>query len=165
MSNYTIDRITNEFHKACASQKVLCDTPIKLNGRLSTTLGQVKWHNNGKGGGTPTAVEFSKKFVETSTDEDVRQVILHEASHYIVMKERPCEDHGHDEVFRATCARIGCRKDRSTSSVEMTNKYNLYCACCGKKVFGSDRMCKRIREPWNYQSRCCHANLVDRPLD
>ena len=105
---------------------------MRINTRLKTTLGQVCYVGN-----EPNRVEFSQQLLDTSTDEAVRQVLLHEAAHYIA-DMRDGISHGHDAYFRAICAEIGCTNDKTTYKVERLQgipsvyKYDVFCPNCGR---------------------------------
>ena len=53
---YDLDRIKKEFKEACDKAGVVLDTPIYINGRLSTTLGQVVFDGDDK----PVKIDFSR---------------------------------------------------------------------------------------------------------
>lgn len=128
---YTLDQIQTEFKNVVEQAGCTLTTPILINGRLTRTLGRVVYNYN-----TPTKVEFSRQFLDTSNDESIHQVILHEAAHYIAVK-RSGQRHGHDEYFKRICAEIGCSNDKTTSHVERivspekVFKYAIYCPNCG----------------------------------
>ena len=130
---YDLERIKKEFTEACELANVSVDIPININSRLSTTLGQVVFTGDDR----PIKADFSKRFIETATDETIHQVILHEAAHYIAAK-RDNISHGHDAYFRAICAEIGCTNNRANSKVEKiqgapsTYKYDVFCPNCGR---------------------------------
>ena len=83
--------------------------PVKINKRLTTTLGRVKWVGNTETI-TPISMEFSYQFLKTSTPECIDEVIKHECAHYLVTIETR-QNHGHDKVFKEMCKRIGCTND------------------------------------------------------
>lgn len=130
---YDLDRIKKEFKETCDKAGVKLTTPIYINSRLSTTLGQVVFD----GEDTPLKIDFSKTFLETATDEAVHQVILHEAAHYIAAK-RDGVSHGHDAYFKAICDEIGCTNNKTTYKVERVKgiigvyKYDVFCPNCGR---------------------------------
>ena len=78
------------------------DCPIVLNGRLSRTLGRVIMNMDG-GRVKPVKMEFSKEFLNTSTDASIVSVIGHEWAHYYVTKTTGV-NHKHDEEFKKACA-------------------------------------------------------------
>lgn len=120
------------------------DCPVRINGRLTRTLGRVdsikrngRWYNE--------MLQISKQLIETSTDESIKSVIDHEWCHYYVTKSTG-ESHGHDAVFKATCARIGCTNDGTKTHVDRTvaessiYKYQVYCGTCDEFIAGYSRM-------------------------
>lgn len=166
---YTLERIKNEFDAALASQGVKRNSKIELNPRLRTCLGRVMYHYNSQGGFTPFEVQFSKNYIESATDENIHQTILHEAAHYIVAKQNPAERHQHDATFRAMCAELGCTFNRAKTNVEYTEqglksmqssyKYFIYCKDCGKLVAQYKTKCKTVQHPEYYTCGCCGGAL------
>ena len=156
---YNLERVTKEFNAVCEKAGTPCKVPVTINGRLSRTLGRVCYTVNSTGYAKSTKVEFSRQLLETSTDESIRDVILHEAAHYI-LTERTHEEHGHDSMFKKVCAEIGTTNDKTTTKVERTvaeeslYKYIVYCPTCKKVVGGYRRMCKTLQNLDN-----CYCNL------
>lgn len=149
---YDLNRVTKEFRQACvkAGAGTGAVVPIRLNGRLTRTLGRVHQEYDPQVGGyVSTLVEFSKQLLETATDASIREVILHEAAHLIVT-DRTLESHGHDAMFKAVCAEIGTSNDGVSTKVERTveekslYKYNIFCPTCHKTIGGYNRRCKTI---------------------
>lgn len=128
---YDFERVKKEFIEAVESAGCKMNSPILQNGRLTRTLGRVIYS-----GDFINRVEFSKLFLTTATDDTIRQVILHEAAHYIAAK-RDGTRHGHDDYFKKICAELGCSNDKAKTAVELTvskekvYKYSIYCAKCG----------------------------------
>lgn len=133
---WDIERLTDKCGEIAASQGYRFDTPVKVNGRLTRTLGRVISTGTVNGGFIPLRVEFSKELLETATDESIAGVISHEMAHWLVLTETH-EDHGHDDVFKAMCGRIGCNDDKASMKVDHvvdvkeTYKYAVYCPNCG----------------------------------
>ena len=151
---YDINRVTKEFREVCtkAGAGTGLVVPIRLNGRLTRTLGRVhQEYNPSIGGYISTLVEFSKQFLETSTDTSIHEVILHEAAHLIIT-DRTHETHGHDAAFKAVCAEIGTTNDGTATKVERTVeqkkyfKYTIKCPTCNETIGGMSKMCKTLRE-------------------
>jgi predicted SprT family Zn-dependent metalloprotease len=159
---YDLERITKEFHEACEKAGHPCTIPIYINSRLSSTLARVD-SNSKQGYVTPMRAYFSKAFIENGTDEDVRQVLLHEAAHYIVIM-RTHTFHGHDEYFKAVCHEIGCKNDGATYQTEKIEtgenmyKYAIYCPNCGY-ITSRARMCSVLRNIDRYTCPDCGAPL------
>ena len=149
---YTLDKIEIQFKGICAKAGVSCNVPITINSRLTRTLGRVTndyisaidtWR--------PTKVEFSKQFIETSSDASIEDVIKHEAAHFIATS-RTGKNCGHNSYFKKVCAEIGTTNDGTTTKVERTvdesslYKYAIYCDTCNKVIGGKSRMCRTIKE-------------------
>ena len=124
------------------------DIPVRINGRLTRTLGRVIAHKRGNVC-TNDSMEFSRQFLETSTEESIKKVIAHEWAHYYLTKTTG-ENHGHDAEFKRVCKMIGCEADQTETTVERTvseeslYKYIVYCPNCG--IVGAyNRMCKTLQ--------------------
>ncbi len=145
---YNLARITKEFNEACARAGVENRCPVRINARLTRTLGRVKHLQKLDGTIEPTEIEFSKQFVETATDKCIKDVILHEAAH-LVVAERTHISHGHDSYFKSVCAELGTERNGYAGAVEYAKavkyKYTVICPNCGE-IGGYNRMCKTIRE-------------------
>ena len=162
---FGIKEITQYCKELSAKVNDTFDIPVYLNGRLTKTLGRAHSETVGNGIWMPTRLEFSKRFLETSTDECVKSVIEHEWAHYYTVK-RTGESHGHDAEFKAMCARIGLEDARSFGNVEYKNqiavekpksKYSIYCTKCGKLVAARHRRCPVVDRPEDFTANCCGA--------
>lgn len=159
---YTLDKIEIQFKGICAKAGVSCNVPITINSRLTKTLGRVVI-NNFIGTWKPTKVEFSKQFIETSSDASIEDVIKHEAAHFIATS-RTGEDHGHDTYFKSICAEIGTTNDGTTTKVERTvdesslYKYAIYCDTCDRVIGGKSRMCRTIKEIKFCTCKACNTS-------
>ena len=149
---YDLNKVQLEFRDICqkANAKTGLTIPIRLNGRLTRTLGRVHYKYDAAAGYyTSTLVEFSRQLLETATDKSIHDVIMHEASHLIVT-ERTGEIHRHDSLFKAVCAEIGTDNDSACTKVERVvkketlYKYQIFCPTCHKFIGGYYRKCKTI---------------------
>ena len=149
---YDLNKVQLEFRNICrkANAETGLTIPIHLNGRLTRTLGRVHYKYDVTASRyTPTFVEFSKQLLETATDESIRDVIMHEASHLIVT-ERTGKIHKHDSLFKAVCAEIGTGNDSAYTKVERIvkeealYKYQIFCPTCHKFIGGFYKKCKTI---------------------
>ena len=159
---YDLNRIIKEFNEACSKAGVLNTYPIRINGRLTRTLGRVRYTKLSDNTIEPLDIEFSKQFLETASDASIKDVILHEAAHLIVAK-RTKVHHGHDAYFKKVCAELGTKRDGYAGEVELVKtvkyKYTIICPNCGE-IGGYNRMCKTIKEI-NYCTckKCGSRNL------
>jgi predicted SprT family Zn-dependent metalloprotease len=151
--------IIKELNKLSFSVKDNFDIPVIVNSRLTKTLGRVfsECHNEVW---VPVRMEFSKQLLETATEESILSVIQHEWVHYYVTKDTG-KDHGHDAIFKAMCARIGCENSATTTKVDRiisedkVYKYQMYCPTCNKYISGFSRMCKTLKEIQYYTCKKC----------
>ena len=161
---YTIERIQEEIERACEKAEVPLIVPIVINGRLRRVLGRVSYVYDHYDEVVPTKIEFSKFFLDTTSDEDIRSVILHETAHYIVAM-RTGEKHGHDDFFRSVCQEIGTSFNKaSIENLERTvpesqlYKYIIYCPNCKIIVGRKHRKCKVLNEIQNYKCKQCNQH-------
>jgi len=162
----TLTEIKNMIAETCKEQGVELIVPVEINGRLTRTLGRVVFLKSATGKCTPTKIEFSKRLVETGSERDLKEVILHETAHYIVTVKTK-EDHGHDNVFKTMCAKIGTSNDTTTTTLEapISRKYEVRCQDCGKVVAAYDRKGKVLQsilrgEKYYQCSKCKTSNLI-----
>lgn len=132
--------------------------PVKINKRLTRTLGRIKWIRiNGRV--ETYVVEFSYHFLETASINSIWDVVEHECAHYLVIKETH-EPHGHDAIFKTMCGRIGCTNINATTQIETVvpehevYKYFVFCEECGKLVGKYYRAGKLIQHPDFYRCKC-----------
>ena len=146
---WTEERIIAECKRISIVVNDNFDIPVIINSRIVRTLGRVYMDWVG-GKYVPTKMEISKTLLETGTDNDILSVIQHEWVHYYVTKDTG-EDHGHDRLFKAVCARIGCDNDCAKANLESASerkaayKYTLYCNTCKENISGYTRMCPTLR--------------------
>lgn len=164
---YDLNRIRHEFRRACLQAKVPVRSleDIKINGRLTSTHGRVtsQWMPE-VGGYFPVKVEFSKQMLDYATDESIRQVILHEAAHYIATY-RTHADHGHDSYFKAICREIGCTASKASGNLEYKTaaapeilyKYLVVCPNCGV-IGGYQRKCRTLNNINYCSCKKCGSN-------
>jgi predicted SprT family Zn-dependent metalloprotease len=161
--SYALQEIEQYLNELAANIGLTFNTPVKINGRLTKTLGRVRSNPTPFGMYEPECVEFSKRFLETSTDESVRQVIMHEFAHWAVLIETG-EVHGHDTVFKAMCRKIGCQADRPQAKIERivsedkVFKYIVKCEDCGSEMY-YDRAGKVVKHPDWYECGKCGGSL------
>lgn len=123
--SWDIDRITAKCAEFPAMVGDTYDCPIALNGRLSRTLGRVILGTE-RGRVISIKMEFSKEFLNTSTDASIVSVIGHEWAHYYVTKTTI-------NMTKSSRRRALCTNDKTKTEVERTvepeslYKYIVYC--------------------------------------
>lgn len=164
MEMFTIQMIESYCKELSKKVGDTFNVPVFINGRLTRTLGRA-FEENVNGIWKPIKIEFSRRFLETSTDECVKSVIEHEWSHYYTTK-RTGESHGHDGVFKATCRMIGCQNDGTSTKVERTvseeqmHKYVVYCDKCKEPLGYFSRMCATLKNIDNCTcGKCGHDKI------
>ena len=155
---WTVQEIENVMTELAMQLNLEFNTPIKINSRLTKTLGRVMSEPT-LDGYIPNCIEFSKRFLETSTDESVRQTIMHEFAHWAALVQTG-HPHGHDALFKAICRSIGCTADKAHARIERTvdvdslYKYVVKCSECGNTMHYS-RAGNVVKYPhWYTCGRC-----------
>ena len=146
---WTIEKIERECKRIAESQNEVLNIPVKINGRLTSTLGRVKYEYQDNIP-IPTIIEFSKSFIEKSDDATILSVIQHEMAHWLITV-KTAENHGHDKFFKSMCAKLGCNNDgchinteNTRNTLETRYKYVIICKNCGP-IGGKTRMCPTLR--------------------
>lgn len=152
----TEKEITAFCEEICNSIGYNFSIPVKINKRLTRTLGRViSFSCAGKV--TPQIMEFSYRFLETKNEKMIKNVIKHECAHYLVIIET-CENHGHDKVFKDMCARIDCPLDKSSAEespyTDNSFKYLITCNSCKKIVGRYHRASKIVKNSNEYRCKC-----------
>ena len=138
------------------------DCPVIINKRLTKTLGRVM-NEPTPFGYYPSSLEISYRVAAHAKDEDVRAVIQHELAHWAVTIETQ-EPHGHDDVFKAMCKRLGCPHDTPQISIgydvdeDTLYKYVVYCQDCDNKLYYS-RASGVVKHPDWYGCGKCGGDL------
>lgn len=129
------------------------DVPVRVNNRLTVTLGRVKYYINNK----PRLIEFSGELLRQGSEEEIDAVIGHEMAHYCVTTITG-ERHGHDKVFKDMCAQLGVDNNKSRMHVDYLRKaqYNYYVVCpnCGV-LSGYRRAGKVVNNIQDYHCAKC----------
>lgn len=132
--------------------------PVKINGRLTATLGRVKGILRGEVFNCEY-MEFSAKFLETATLDSIINVAKHECAHYLVA-ETTHQRHGHDAVFKEMCKKLDCTNDKIYYDYNKTKadteiyKYLIVCKECGRIVGKYHRAGKVIKNIDDYTCKC-----------
>ena len=160
---WTVQEIREYLSELATQVGLVYNTPVKINGRLTKTLGRVIAEPVAFDSYKPQVIEFSRQFLETSTDESVRQVIMHEFCHWAVLVETG-QPHGHDAAFKAMCCHIGCNANRPQVKVERTvsddqlYKYIVKCKDCDNEMH-YNRAGKVVKHPDFYGCGKCGGSL------
>lgn len=162
---WTIQEIEDYLSELAESVDLVYDTPITVNGRLTKTLGRVVAELTMSGTYKPQVIEFSRQFLETATDESVRQTIMHEFAHWAVLTETG-EMHHHDALFKDMCRKISCDANRPQTKVERivddskVYKYTVKCGECGNAVHYS-RAGNVVKHPHWYTCGQCGSDSLE----
>lgn len=105
--------------------------------RMKTRLGYCQYRNR-----KPAKIVIAAFMFEMS-DEELLDTARHEYAHALVKIRRPRENHGHDAVWKAAAAEVGCVPRRTCQDAaineyckakrrESSAKYRVKCVSCGK---------------------------------
>lgn len=161
---WTVEKLTAECQKLSDQFNDRFDIPVTINSRLTTTLGRCRSMRQ-YSDWAPIELQFSKKMLESSSEEKVLSVIQHEWAHYYVVKTTR-ENHGHDYVFKDICARIGCQNNQRVfkgvdlKETETKFKYEVWCPDCNKNVATFKRRCKTIENIEHYRCQNCGCRML-----
>lgn len=128
---------------------------VKINARLSATLGRVVFTRECE----VKAIEFSQKFLETGTEEEILAVVAHEWCHYYLLKVTK-KDHNHNAVFNALAKEMGGAERRTMVVKTMSLRYTVVCGGCGEVVANYQKAGNVVKSPEQYKSKCCGAKLL-----
>lgn len=164
---WTIDRVIDKLNNLAEADGLgQITVPIVVNGRLSRTLGRVKFEIINGNTCITTKIEFSKALLENGTDNDIVNVIKHEYVHYYLL-ETTAYNHGHDAVFKKKCAEIGCSHDKTANTLENNYtekkkfKYEVWCPSCVSLLGTYSRRGKTLNNISNCKcGKCGSEHLV-----
>ena len=138
-----------------------CKIPVKINGRLTKTLGYYKYFR-GFGSKLPSPVrfDFAARLLDGSyKQETIESVIKHEVCHYALSQlGKPFGDK--DWNFLLELKRIGSHATYTIQRAGEIHKGN--CSCCGKLVITKQKksqLDKYFQFP-RYWSKCCKAKII-----
>lgn len=94
-------------------------------------------------------ITISKSLTELNPWEEVKDTVLHEIAHGLAGN-----GHGHDELWKNICVRIGARPKRCYSRSVLTppKKWKGVCPACGRTVYGRvrrDMSCGKCSRTYN----------------
>ena len=158
----TIEEVRRICRETCWEFGYTLDVPVEENGRLKRSLGRVKFKTI-RGKSYPERIEFSKDFLESGNENEIRDTVYHELAHYFVLKDTKA-DHGHDLLWKEWAVMLGAKPSATTKRAvtglpPAEHRYFVVCTKCGKVVGRYARAGKVIKTPGNYRSKCCKAPI------
>lgn len=85
--------------------------PIKINNRLKTTVARYRfWTKDRK----PEDFQFGKTIMNVEDKKALRDVAVHEYTHYIINSVRKSDNAGHTQEFRELVRELGSDNVQST---------------------------------------------------
>ena len=161
MQLMTIKQVNEICEKIAKENNLTITCPIVENGRLTKTLGQVKYSEGGSGIKIKK-IEFSKKLLQFGTEAQIMDTIKHELAHAFVYWTTG-ELHGHDKIWQNIAKKLGANPKAIAEGQiyeglpEKINKYTIYCKKCNKLIEARDRACDITKYPELYSSKCCKS--------
>lgn len=163
LTQYQLERYAEKFLKDNYGMKLV--VPLKINGRLSTSLGRFVYtkHRCGTKPNVPKAVELNRYLVENNEPTIVLDVLRHELVHYAMFMQGKPHNDGHP-VFENELKRLGVVSQNTISRHSVKSKpkniRTYECESCGHEY-------KRQRALPNggRNHRCggsCGGRLIDR---
>lgn len=134
--SFTIATISSLVRRTLAQNDIICTFPITFSKTMGRTLGSVfapAIHPE-----DIREMKFSYSLLTHPKDEAVRQVVLHECAHVIVMVKMR-EWNGHGELFQKVCKEIGCTGSGKESDEIFASRYEVHCPGCGRVVMQRDK--------------------------
>lgn len=134
----TLDDIRREYDRLDALCGVdTSSVELVSSNRMKIRLGYCQYWNN-----KPSRIVIAAFMFEMS-DEELLDTARHEYAHALVKLRRPRENHGHDAIWRAAAAEVGCVPRRTCQNKEINEyckakrrespaKYRVKCVSCGK---------------------------------
>lgn len=109
------------------------DTKILIDGRLKNSLGYFR--HSGYFPGVVSSIvciKFSKDLFIYYSEEEIKEVILHELTHYVLYKRGVKEYRDGDKTFENEIKRVN---SVSTNEISYHGKvYKVYCPHCNKVI-------------------------------
>ena len=159
---WTIEQVKIELDKLRVADGLpVIQVPINANGRLTRTLGRVRFSRYSC---EPICIEFAQRLLDNGTDNDIINVIKHEYAHYYLLVVTG-ENHGHDALFKQKCREIGCTHEKTHNKLESSDddteqeyKYEVWCDDCHKMIGTYSRICKTLRNIEYCQCGVCRGS-------
>ena len=110
--------------------------PIKIDGRLTKSMGYVQFSMNKSTGVIYDAIKFKfSKRINSYSENQIHNVIGHELIHLLVnMKYK--KNMGHNDVWKQHCNKYGISDNQyftcNLDAEKKYNRYHIYCKECGK---------------------------------
>ncbi|MGM9614909.1 MAG: SprT-like domain-containing protein [Oscillospiraceae bacterium] len=111
---------------------------IVISSRSVKRLGSFRSPGGNVPPSSATPLRISISAVVMEDDALFWDTIRHEYAHAVVYLTHPGERHGHDEVWKAVCRRIGCTPKSTTAASDgqkeewaASAKYRVHCERCG----------------------------------
>ena len=128
----------------------LSDVSIEISD-MKTQAGKVLSRKNGD----DVTVRYSYRAYKEWGWEDFTETIRHELIHVWQVQRFGSGDHG--RTFKRKAEALGCSVNCETFHEDY--EYKLFCSECGDFVAGRHKMCKSVRKPEEFRSKCCKAAL------
>ena len=154
-----ISEIEKICKNGCKKYGIKFDIPIEISNRMKTTYGYVEFKidREKEKKYKPLKIVFAKFLFEEGNQSELINTILHELAHYIVLKQYPTKNHGHDKIWKKVAKDLGIKPNMYANSKDLGNppkpKYVVKCCSCGA-TSNYYRKSKVIKNLSSYRCNC-----------
>ena len=129
------------------------DTKILIDGRLKNSLGYFRHSGDFPGVvSSIVCIKFSKDLFMYYSEEEIKKVLLHELTHYVLYKRGIKEYHDGEKTFENEIKRID---SMSTNKIPFHGKvYKVYCPHCNKVIGNTTSKRNATKVINNYLCKC-----------
>lgn len=133
--------------------------PVEINPRLRTTCARVLYNSRNKAEDVK-CLQISKRYLETASDEEIEQTLLHEIIHCLLS----CND-AHGPKFKQYCKLFNLSPSNwgpihTPEKDEGHKKTEVVCNECGHVIVGYDRFTQKRKQEAKFLA-CPHCYSTD----
>lgn len=121
---------------------------LEISQRMHKTYGKCYYGPSG-----PTRIVIAAFVMETENEPAFWEIVRHEYAHALVALRRPGERHGHDALWRAACAEVGCAPERCMDDAILRRESRAH-ERQSKRARGVclRATCRRCGSRWRFES-------------
>lgn len=127
--------------------------PTEISTRMKSTAGKVCYN---KGDFRVKYIRYALKAYQKWGWDELASTIRHELIHVHTVQNY--EKGGHGRLFKRMVPKMDTSRHCETFA-EDDAKYILFCKECDAEVVRRFKMCKSVKNPGRYRSKCCQAPL------
>lgn len=136
------------------------DTKILIDGRVKNSLGYFRHYGDFPGvGSSIDFIKFSKDLFMYYSEDEIKKVILHELTHYVLYKKGVKEYHDGEKTFENEIKRVN---SVSTNKIPFHGKvYKVYCPHCNKVIGNTASKRNATKVVNNYLCSCSSSLEIE----